>query len=133
MRPRDCLAVLVLLIAPTWLIGCSPVTADRMNTFELMTASAATSSTEDAGFFFLAAQMRFEIDKQVYPPVETGADRPDTLKAALGFTVGQKVGPALASDPVAIANVAKRIVQWNPSFDAGYDPGWKYQTALAPN
>jgi len=103
-----------------------------MNTFELMTASAATRSTEDGGFLFLAAQMRFEIDKQVYPPVQKGGDSPEVLKSALGFTIGQKVGPALASDPVAMANVAKRLSQWNPSFDAGYDPGWKYQNALDP-
>jgi ankyrin repeat protein len=130
MRPSDRLAALVLLISPVWLIGCSPISADRMNTFQLMTASAATSSTEDGGFLFLAAQMRFEIDKQVYPPVAKGGDSPDVLKSALGFTIGQKVGPALASDPVAMANVAKRLSQWNPSFAAGYDPGWKYQNAL---
>jgi len=110
--------------------------AARMNTFELLKAAASAvgaKQTEDAAFLFYAAQMRFKIDKQVYPPVEKGADSPDVLKTALGFTLGPSIVPALANDPVALTNVANRLAQWTPSIDAGYDPGWKYQNALGAN
>jgi uncharacterized protein len=102
-----------------------------MNAFALLTAITGTSSTEDAGFLFLASQMRFEIDMQVYPPVETGGNGPEALHSALSFSLGQFVGPQLASDPVAKAKIAKRLANWNPSFEAGYDPGWKYRNPLS--
>ncbi len=126
-------ATLVVLSLPVWPMGCSGTVgldADRMNTFQLMTAAAAATSIESKGFFFYAAEMRFRIDKQVYPPVAQGGDAPGVLKAALGATIGPSIGPKLANDPVAIANVAKRLAAWTPRFDMGYDPGWKYQTAL---
>ncbi len=118
-----------------WLVsgcgsGMSAAEVDRKNSFELMMAAAAAQSTEEAGFLFFAAQMRFDIDTHVYPPVEKGGDSPGVLMAALSASVGQSVGPRLKGDPVAMANVLKRLSTWTPKFPSGYDPGWKYQKAL---
>ena len=134
MQDLHRLVALFALSSPIWLHGCSgaitDAAANRMNSFQLMTAAAAAWSTEEAGFLFYAGQMRYQIDKQVYPPVGKGGDGPGPLNAALGATVGSSIGQRLANDPVAMANVAKRLTKWTPTFAAGYDPGWKYQTAL---
>ena len=128
-RTRD---VSIALLAAVALVGCSS-NADRMNTYELMTAAAAAQTAgriEDAGFFFLAGQARYQIDKQVFPPVAKGADDPGVLKAAMSATIGQAIQPALANDPVAFANAVSRVAKWSPEFGDGYHPGWKYQNRL---
>jgi ankyrin repeat protein len=131
------LIALVWLSSPIWLTGCSQsagsstnTAADRMNAFELMIATKAANSIEEAGLLFYEGLMRFQIDMQAYPPVESGANGPEALQASLSFSIGQFVGPKLASDPVAKAKIAKRLANWNPSFDAAYDPGWKYHNPL---
>lgn len=122
----------ITLFATIGMVGCSS-NADRMNTYELMTAAAAAQSAgriEDAGFFFLAGQARYQIDKQVFPPVSKGADDPGVLKAGLSATIGQSIQPALANDPVVFANAVSRFAKWSPELGDGYHPGWKYQSRL---
>jgi hypothetical protein len=130
MQSIRCLLILFGLTSPIWLAGCSHSVgsgtnsaADHMNSFTLLMTIKNTSSTEDMGFLFLAGQMRFAIDMQVYPPVETGGNGPEALQTSLSFSFGPLVRQQLASDPVAKANIVKRLANWNPSFDAGYDPG----------
>jgi uncharacterized protein len=138
MQSIRCLLILFGLTSPFWLAGCSQAVgsganraANDMNAFELMTATKGANSIEDIGFLYFASQLRFQIDMQVYPPVESGGNGPEALQASLSFSIGQFVGPQLASDPVAKAKIAKRLANWNPSFDAGYDPGWKYRNPLS--
>src|SRR5262245_29017385 len=109
------IAVALFLIS-TWPVGCSDgqgvaslIDAERRNSFELFTAASAALAAgriEDAGFLFFAAQARFEIDMQVFPPTQSGADSPKVLKSALSATIGQAIQPALATKPVAYANIA---------------------------
>jgi ankyrin repeat protein len=129
-------AAILLLVVLVVLVGFfrrAHVDADRANTFMLLTAAASDFSakhTEEAGFLFFAAQARFEIDKQVYPPVGPPSDGPDSLKSALSMGVGPAVSSALAADRDAFRNVAARLAKWSPKFDPGYDPGWKHGNAL---
>jgi ankyrin repeat protein len=107
--------------------------ANRSNSYELMMAAAAAQNggrLEDTGFLFLAGQARFQIDKQIFPPVAQGGDSPGVLKAALSATIGQDIQPALTNDPVAFANAVAQLAKWSPEFGNGYDPGWEYQSRL---
>ena len=118
-----------------WLVsgcgsGMSAAEVDRKNSFELMIAATSAKSTEEAGFLFYAAQMRFEIDSQVYPPVDKGGDSPGVAMRPLSFSVGQTISVRLKGDPTALANVLKNLSTWTPKFPSGYDPGWKYQKTL---
>jgi hypothetical protein len=112
----------------------SQVDPDRDNTFALLMASANAAKVgnlEDAGFLFYAAQARFEIDKQVFPPLKTAADDPGVLKAALSFSLGSAIVPHVKNDPVILPKIAARFATWSPKFDAGYNPGWEYKTPPA--
>ena len=136
MRVVDVPLLIFAIALSAMLTGCGKSltsNADTMNTYQLMTAAAKAHSagkTEDAGFLFAVGQVRFRIDKQVYPPVKNGADDPGVLKAALSSVIGQSLGPAIASTPGAQAKIAKRLAAWTPKFPPGYDPGWKYQNPL---
>jgi hypothetical protein len=127
-------AILLAIIAA--LVGCSGSTvenAEFSNTFELMTAAArahAAGQIEDAGFLFIAGQMRFQIDRQVYPPAKTGGDSPGVLTAALSASVGDAIIKTLATNPNAFVNVTSRLSKWSPKFEEGYKPGWEYTSAL---
>ncbi len=112
----------------------SQVDPEHDNTFALLMASANAAkggNLEDAGFLFYAAQARFEIDKQIYPPLKTGGDDPGVLKAALSFSLGSAIVPLVKNDPVLVPKIAGRFATWSPKFDAGYDPGWEYKTPPA--
>ncbi len=87
---------------------------DRVNAFELLKAAAAAPLAEDAGFLFFAGQIRFEIDKQVFPPIGTGGDSPATLQSALSMSVGTRVGPVVKNDARVQAKVAQLLGQWKP-------------------
>src|SRR5689334_17956907 len=102
MRVNRYAFLAIVLISPVGLLGCfqsgGKITieqANRMNAFELLTAAGKARANEDAAFLFFAAQMRFQIDMQVFPPVQTGADSPNVLKSALSFTIGSRVGPLI--------------------------------------
>ena len=79
MQNIRCVVALFWLSSPIWIAGCSQTVgnsanngANRMNAFELMTATKGANSIEEAGFFYFAGEMRFQIDIQVYPPVQSG-------------------------------------------------------------
>lgn len=133
MRHRHFYQVTFLAILPA-IAGCtpqfSPKDAVRMNTFTLQAAAVQASSLEDSAYFFLAAQMRYKIDRQVYPPAESGANDPAVLKAAMNASVGQAIMSKVAADPTARSNAITRLGGWAPEFPPGYDPGWKYKKQL---
>jgi len=133
-KPSVFLIVTINLIA-CFSERCSVADDDteHLNTFELMMAAGASLAAEkidDAGFLFYAAQARYQIDKQVYPPDGKGGNGPGVLKAALGFSVGKPIVSAVTGNPTAYANVISRLSKWTPQFEENYDPGWKYQDAL---
>ncbi|HVU87541.1 MAG TPA: hypothetical protein VHD36_09475 [Pirellulales bacterium] len=101
-----------------------------MNCFELLKAAAAARSTEEAGFLFFAAQVRFEIDKQVFPPLKTGGDSPGTLQSALSMSVGTRVAPALKNDARAQAKAAQLLDKWKPYLGEDYEPGWEHKPRM---
>lgn len=121
--------IVFLLVAS----GCSSSSSPNVNTaksLELNVAAASalkTSRADDAGFYFFAAQIRYAIDKEVFPPAEKGGNSPGILKAALSASVGPAVLDALAKDSDGYAKVAARLAAWTPSVSVGYDPGWKYE------
>lgn len=131
---RKCLMLLLMAavaVGGCWTAGVE--SADRLNTYELLKAAAAANSAgrvEDAAYLFFAGQARYQIDKQVFPPMKTGADSPGVLKASLEASVEGPVSKALAGDPAAMKNVAARLAKWSPKFDRGYDPGWLYSNGL---
>lgn len=118
----------------TALAGCtpqiSPAEAVRLNTFMLQAAAVQASSLEDSAYFFLAAQMRYKIDRQVYPPAETGGNDPAVLKSAMNASIGQAIMSRVAADPTARGKAIARLGDWSPEFPQGYDPGWKYSSPL---
>ena len=103
--------VLVLLLVVVG--GCggpSIENADRMNTYELMMAAAQSGKRlEDAGYFYVASEARFQIDKQVYPPTGTADQDPGVIKGAMNAGLGSTVGHALANDPAAYKSVTARV------------------------
>ncbi|HEY4312302.1 MAG TPA: hypothetical protein VGN12_22835 [Pirellulales bacterium] len=101
-----------------------------MNAFELLKAAAAAPLAEEAGFLFFAAQVRFEIDKQVFPPIGTGGDSPATLQSALSMSVGMRVGPLVKNDARVQAKVAQLLGQWKPYLGADYEPGWDHKPRM---
>ncbi len=134
------LCFITSIFAMTALVGyssrkCSAADPDVENlaTFELIFIAGAANAAgeiEDAGFLFYAAQARYQIDKQVYPPVGMSGDDLGSLKAALGFSVGKPIVSAVTGDPTAYANVIARLSEWSPKFEPDYDPGWEYKNAL---
>ncbi len=98
----------------------------------LVAAGGAVNAgeTEDAGFYFFAAQLRYQIDKKVYPPVGKGGDSPGTLITGLSFAAGQPIVTALESDPAAYERAIARLLRWSPQFGEDYDPGWEYTEPL---
>jgi ankyrin repeat protein len=108
----------------------NPATA---NSLQLnMAAGGALSGNRpvDAGFFFFAAQVRFQIDREVFPPAETGGNSPGILKAALSATMGPAILLALVGEPDGYPTVAERLARRSPSIAQDYDPGWKYDDRL---
>ena len=106
---------------------------ETTNTIALMVAAGAAQSsgnTEEAGFLFYAAQARYQIDKQVYPPVGKGGNSPGVLKASMSFAVGQAIVPAVTGDPTVYAKVIDRLSKWTPRFVKDYNPGWEFENAL---
>lgn len=107
--------------------------AENANTVALLVAAGSAQSAgnlEDAGFLFFSAQARYQIDKQVYPPVGKGGNSPGVLKASLSFAVGQSIIPAVTGDPTVYANVIARLSKWTPEFGKDYDPGWEFEKSL---
>lgn len=94
------------------------------------TSSHGAGDIEEAGFLFYAAQIRYKIDKEVYPPIGKGGNSPGVLVGALASSAKQVILPALNGDPTASANVIKRLTKWTPKFIEEYDPGWKYKERL---
>jgi len=122
-----------LIYYPSRSWSASDLDAEHVNTTVLLIAAGAASGSgeiEDAGFLFYAAQARYQIDKQVYPPVGKGGGGPGALKAALSFSIGQAIVPAVTGDPTAYANVIARLSKWSPKFETDYDPGWEYKNVL---
>ncbi len=99
----------------------------------MLASTKAKSGGEDveAAFLMLAAQLRYQIDKQVYPPVGKGGNSPGVLIAALGATLGQAVSPAIENDPAAQATLIRMLGEWSPKFPVGYDPGWEHRQPLS--
>jgi hypothetical protein len=120
----------IVAIGPGCAPRITPTDAARMNTFTLQAAAAQASSLEDSGFFFLAAQMRYKIDRQVYPSAQTGADDPAVLKSAMNAVIGQAIMSKVAADPTARGKALARLAGWFPEFPAGYAPGWKFTKQL---
>lgn len=126
-------ATILILLA---ISGCSSSTilnTDSANSPELNVAAAAAlkaDQAEDAAFMFFAGQVRYAIDKKVFPPAEKGGNSPGILKAALSASIGPAVLDALAKDSGSYAKVATRLAAWTPSVEAGYDPGWEYERRL---
>jgi hypothetical protein len=107
--------------------------AERLNIFHLMKAAADALNagrTEDAAFLFLAGRARYQIDRQVYPPIKAGGDSPDVLASALSVTIGEALGRSLGANSKASANASVGLAKWSPKFPDGYDPGWEYQNPL---
>jgi ankyrin repeat protein len=120
----------IVAIGPGCAPRITPTDAARMNTFTLQAAAAQASSLEDSAFFFLAAQMRYKIDRQVYPSAQTGADDPAVLKSAMNAVIGQAIMSKVAADPTARGKALARLAGWFPEFPAGYAPGWKFTKQL---
>jgi len=139
-RLHDRSTLLYPLMLNMLLCGCAANTTNvtdnelnLKNSFELFKAAAAANSagrTEDAAIMFIVGQVRYEIDKQVFPPVGQGGDSPATLKTALTFVLGPAIGDSLKNDPAIAAAIAKRLQAWKPEFPENYQPGWKYQNRL---
>ncbi len=111
--------------------------SEEMNSAALLMASVgahAAGRTEDAEFFLYASQMRSKIDRQVYPKVDSRGVAP-----APKDTDPTQEPPELAvhrfryKDPQMLENVIARLEKWSPEFSRGYNPGWRYENALADN
>lgn len=137
--PRN-LSLTIVLILSLSICGCSANASgvtdselNQRNSFELFKAAATANSagrTEDAAILFIVGQVRYDIDKQIFPPVGQGGDSPATLKTALTFVLGPAIGPAIKNDPAIAAAVAKRLRNWKPEFPENYQPGWEYKNRL---
>lgn len=135
----DCVAVGGIVCLTVFFLmssGCSSSKSPNVNTansLELNVAAASAlkaNQVDDAAFYFFAAQVRYAIDKEVFPPVEKGGNSPGILKAALSASIGPAVLEALAKDSGGYAKVATRLSAWSPSVAEGHDPGWKYENRL---
>lgn len=107
--------------------------SSTINSSMLMTAAMQAlpaGRAEDAGYLLIVARVRYQIDKQVYPPVKSGGDSPGVLMAALTATAGQPIMEGLQRDPAAMKSVVDRVAKWTPSFVDGYHPGWEYRDPL---
>jgi ankyrin repeat protein len=131
------IAVSILALPIMGVSGALCLAADHdvesMNAVELSTAAAAAmnaGNVQEAGYLFLASQARFQIDKQVYPPIGTGGDSPGTLLAALAATMQPAVLDPAKADPAIFASVIDRLIQWSPKFPPDYDPGWEFKNEL---
>lgn len=127
------IALACMTIGLSAYFGRARLDASRMNSSQLLTAASAAHSAgqdENAGFLFFAGQARFQVDKQVYPPVQSGADSPGVLTSALSATLGPPILRKIESNPAAFAEVVDRLRNWSPTFDAQYDPGWEYRDPL---
>jgi uncharacterized protein len=104
---------------------------NQMNSIALIAGAQFARSggdLEEAGFLHLAAQTRYRIDAQVFPPVKSGDASPGVLLAALASSLGQPLMVELENDPVAFARAVKRFEKWSPEFPTWYRPGWEYRT-----
>ena len=132
-------AAFIALVIAALIVGISPASvaaptdAEKVNTNQLMLAAIAAHSAgqiEDAGYFFVAAQARYQIDKQSFPPVQKGGNNPGVLMASLSFSAGQPIMNSVTSDRDINAKVISRLSHWSPMFEANYDPGWEFENPL---
>ncbi len=81
---------------------------------------------EDAGFLFYAANIRTEFDKALFPPVGKRGDNPLIALGLLQTEMGNRLSPALMSEPQLFARVAAKVKSWKPRVPSGFEPGWDY-------
>lgn len=81
-------------------------------------------------FLFLAAEARYRIDRQVYPPTEKGSEDPGVLIAALRSGIGPGIAATLESHPESIVPVIERLEAWKPDLSEEYRPGWRFEKPL---
>lgn len=108
---------------------------DRLPSIALLTSAAGAdlgAGVEEAAFRFFAAQARFQIDRQVYPPTGKGGDHPGVLVSALRATLGPRVLQALEAEPDAYSKVVDRLQAWTPAIDSDYSPGWEHTGPIEP-
>lgn len=92
--------------------------------------SLSSGKLEEAGVSVLAAKARFQIDRKVFPPIETGGSAPGVLFAAFSSVNDQPIIEELAKEPEVFIKVIQRMEKWQPKFPYGYNPGWKFQKEL---
>jgi hypothetical protein len=105
--------------------------SEHYDSVSLLMAAGKASRLEDAAFLYYAGLIRAGVDMQVYEPVGTGGNSPATLLGAMKATLGPVINPAVMRDRDTLARIVARLANWTPKFEAGYDPGWEYKSALA--
>jgi len=97
---------------------------EQINSMQLE-MKAASSDPVEAAFYRTVSRIRYNIDKQVYPPVGKGGSSPGVLLSALSSAF-QQSQPQDTLSPEQRRAFLKRVSQWTPQFPMVYDPGWKY-------
>ena len=115
------------------------LTAESVETMPSILLSAVAAKLleadqpDDAAFAFMASQLRFQIDRKIYPPKGKGGNSPSILMGALGSGIGPAVMKSVHKDPDRMLRFIKRIRTWKPRFPEDYKPGWDYEAALPPD
>ena len=127
------LAVAACVIGACCLIGWFPYSSDSSHSMMLDLKSIAlkNSDLEEAGVLFLKSKVRFQLDRIVFPPADTGSGDPAVLKSALSSIFGSSIKRDLMEDPKTFLKVVKRIENWQPKYPVGYDPGWKFKHKIS--
>ncbi len=97
----------------------------------LRASTLSQSDLEEAGVEYLKSQLRYALDRTLFPPAGKGGDDPGVLRAALSSVFDtHSIMNKLEAQPDVFLKVVKRMETWSPDYPADYDPGWKYTHRL---
>ena len=108
-------------------ISDNPEYVDSANMFVMANTFLKLKDLETASFLFFAAQIRAGADLKLYMPVGKGGSSPGVALSAIKYQLGSVINPSIVKYPQAYANVVKRLDDWLPVYDEGYEPGWEYE------
>jgi len=103
--------------------------SERIDSISLILLSTIALKDKDflnAELFMIKALARAGVDREVYPPVNSGGDSPllplMAMRQNLAFAIQQ--GPQKSADEYQL--LVDSFDQWQPICNSSYNPGWEY-------
>jgi len=113
-------------------VSTHPETATAIQLLVAADMTYRSGHLQDASFLLYTGRIRLYYDLEKYPPKESDANDTKWFLNVLENDVRIDLVRKLYAQPKMLAEVVKKIEDWNIKDDAGYKPGWEYTPQEVP-